>query len=184
MRRYYIDGSCKGIAMGAGIAEIDGIGFMQVHSFHCYHLDTTPLLAETFAFECVLNLIQEQNPADRHIEIITDSDQVYHLFTSELTNPTNNLYIQSLKNRTIPLSRYLRFQVKRENEATEKLLKVAHLLSRNYLDDTIATKIIQQSSSLNFLKTSIGTLGFIFLIGRNLDIFVLKRGRCSHAPND
>lgn len=142
--------------MGAGVVEVDGMGFVYVHAFHRFHLDATPTLAETFAFESALNLIQEQNPSDRHIEVITDSDWVHQMFTSELSIPTNDLYLQSVKNRVLPLSRYLRFQVKRENEASENMLKIAHLLSRAYMDDPLASKIIQQSISLN-LSSAIRT---------------------------
>lgn len=62
MRNYYVDGSCKGIALGLGLWRSMVKSFMQVHSYQCFHLDATPMLAEIFAFECALNLLQEQNP--------------------------------------------------------------------------------------------------------------------------
>jgi hypothetical protein len=38
MRQFIIDGSCKEIAMGAGIVEVDGLGFLNTHTFKTYHL--------------------------------------------------------------------------------------------------------------------------------------------------
>lgn len=60
MRQFIIDGSCKEIAMGAGIVEVDGLGFIKTHTYNTFHVRADAVLAEIYAFDCALQLIQEK----------------------------------------------------------------------------------------------------------------------------
>jgi hypothetical protein len=148
LRLFIIDGSCREIAMGAGIVEIDGQGFMNTHKFNTYHLRADATLAEIFAFDCAMQIIQEKGPTERHFEIYTDHMMVYKLFQEELGQVTNDLYVDQIKKQVGLLKKFTKFEIQMKNDAVKPYMKIAHLLSRDYLEQQTTSKIINQSISL------------------------------------
>lgn len=112
MRQFIIDGSCKEITMGAGIVEVDGLGFMNTQTFNTFHVRADALLAEIYAFDCALQLIETKGNAERHFEIYTDNPTVYKMFNEELYESANDLYIDSLRKQVIILKKFTRFELK------------------------------------------------------------------------
>ena len=152
MRQFIIDGSCKEIAMGAGIVEVDGLGFLKTHTFQTYHLKADAILAEIYALDCALQIIQEKGSAERHFEIFSDHQMVHKLFSKELSKPANDLYIDNLKSQVSLIKKFAKFELRHADKSVEQFAKMAHLLSRQYMEDPLTTKVINQSRSMKLIR--------------------------------
>lgn len=154
MRQFIIDGSCKEIAIGAGIVEVDGLGFLDTHTFNTFHVQADPILAEIYALDCTLQLIETKGSTERHFEIYTDNQMVYRIFNTELYESANDIYIDSLRKQVILLKKFARLELKLKNEGMEHFAKMAHLLSRNYLEHQTISRMINQSISLKVKRVN------------------------------
>lgn len=121
--------------MGAGIVEVDGLGFLDTLTFTKCHLKADAFLAKLFAFDCTLQLIQQKGSAERHFQIYTDNQLVHKLFTKELDDISNDLYIDNLKKQVSLLKKFTKFELQLKNQNIEQFAKMAHLLSREYMDN-------------------------------------------------
>jgi hypothetical protein len=148
LRQFIIDGSCKEIALGAGIVEVDGLGFINTHTFSTFHVRADAVLAEIYAFDCALQLIQEKGNTERHFEIYTDHVVVHKLFNEELNCSSQDLYIDNLKKQVMLLKKFTKFDLQMKNKNVDSFAKMAHLLSREYLEHQTTSKVINQSISL------------------------------------
>lgn len=148
MRQFIIDGSSKGIAMGAGIVEVNGLSFVKTHTFQTYHLKADATLAEIYAFDCALQLIQQKGNAERIFEIYSDHKLVHKLFNKSLDELTNDLYIDNIKKQVALIKKFAKFELRYTDEIVKHYAKMAHLLSREYMMDPLTERIIKQSESL------------------------------------
>jgi ribonuclease HI len=151
MKTFVIDGSCKGICMGAGIVEINSIGFLDVYSFKTYHVEATANLSEVFALECVLNLLRETDNPDNHIVIFTDNEFVLRSFTKDLNKNTNDVYLSLLKKQIKLLKQFIKFEIRQKDGSVKSVHNISHKLSRTYLEDPISNKVMNQTISLNLI---------------------------------
>ena len=138
--------------MGAGIVEVDGLGFLKTHAFQTYHLKADATLAEIYALDCALQIIQEKGSAERHFEIFSDHQMVHKLFSKELAVPSNDLYIDNLKTQVSLIKKFTKFELRYADKSVEKFAKMAHLLSRQYMEDPLTAKVINQSISLKLIR--------------------------------
>ena len=105
--------------MGAGVVEIDGLGFIKTHSFHTFHVHADATLAEVYAFDCALQLIEEKGSAERHFNVYTDHANVYKWFVEELQVMTNDLYIDGIKKRVALLKKFTKFEILLKNDSVD-----------------------------------------------------------------
>lgn len=138
MIQYIIDGSQKGLMVGAGIVEINSYGFFKPYSFSNYHIAASGLLSEIFAVECSIKIIQKYDEKiTTSIRMFTDNDMVVKLFNKDIENGklSSDAYIASIQAQIHILNKLCDFSIRRAQSEHEHLCKIAHKLSREYLSD-------------------------------------------------
>lgn len=145
MKRYYIDGSSKGLGIGAGIVEVNQFNFMNTHEEHCMHPMASALIAEMFALEKTLELAIKGS--ETYVFIIIDNHKVNDYFkfivkNNELHFPlaTNDAYVLHIRKRIVEFYQtradaQLRIRLNNRQDAyTTTFINTAHSLSRNYIN--------------------------------------------------
>lgn len=137
MTIYVVDGSQKGLVMGAGVVEVNDHGFFQPYHFTTYHVEANSLLSEIFAFESVLTIIKKNKEMTTTIHIHTDNNTVIKLFEDDLKNEhlSRNSYILGLQNQLLLIKKFARVSVSRITDNLQPIAHIAHDLSRSYLKD-------------------------------------------------
>lgn len=134
--------------MGAGVVEIDGLGFIKTHTFQTCHVKADGHLSEIFAFDCALQIIQEKGHAERHFEVYSDNQMVHKIFTEGSAIPKkNDIYIENLRKQLQLVKKFTKFELRYPDMGTEQFAKMAHLLSREYMENSLTAKIIAQSQA-------------------------------------
>ncbi|WP_010170505.1 hypothetical protein [Bacillus coahuilensis] len=159
MTQYIIDGSQKGLAIGAGIVEIRNNGFFNLKNFTTYHTAASSVLAEIFALESSLKLIKAlENEFYSRILIFSDNSSVIKFFNDDLKNSnlSSDTYISGIQRQIISLSKMTDISVHRIGNEYLKLHNIAHNLSRLYLQDPNNEAFYNEKSiDLPMLKTSV-----------------------------
>ncbi len=135
--QFILDGSQKGMVIGAGIVKVNSFGFIQNFSFTNYHINPNSCIAEIFAFEKALDLISEDLLLGEEVIIYTDHTKVFKLFSTDIQKGELSLdpYELMVQEALLSLLGSLDIQVLMVNEQVKPLVKVAHNLSRQYLSD-------------------------------------------------
>lgn len=79
MIKFFVDGSNKGIAIGAGVVEVDKFGFMTTYEGHRLHPLADSYLAELFALDLALDVSLEKGY--KNIMVLVDTFRVENSFS-------------------------------------------------------------------------------------------------------
>lgn len=81
MMKFFIDGSAKGLVVGAGVVEVDEFGFMTTYEDHKLHPLAESGLSELFALNLAMEKVLSSNAAQ--ISIFVDTFRIENLFRHE-----------------------------------------------------------------------------------------------------
>jgi len=144
---YVVDGSSKGSVDGAGVVFVDNKGKARELSFTRVNSNSNSLQAESFALECVFNLLLESKKTAKDITIYTDNQALYRYIN--LGYEAKDDYVKTVVKQAILLKKYADFKFELVDETVQSLAKQAHNLSREYMKDQF-----WNSLSLGVLKNT------------------------------
>lgn len=81
MLKFFIDGSSKGLVVGAGVVEVNEFGFMTTHQDHKLHPLAESGLGELFALNLAMDKVLSSDSAK--ISIFVDTFRIENLFKHE-----------------------------------------------------------------------------------------------------
>lgn len=107
MLKFFIDGSAKGLVVGAGVVEVDEFGFMTTYEDHKLHPLADSNLGELFALNLAMDKVLSSNASN--VLIYVDTFRVQNLFNHEVLgqkvvfntlNPTEHItFITSIREK-------------------------------------------------------------------------------------
>ena len=156
--KYIIDGSRKGMVIGAGIVEIDNYGFFENHSFSKNHISATSTLGEFFAMDSALSLIsKKEKDLISRVHIYSDNLTVIKTFNQGTQEEalSKDVYIHSLQKQFILLKKFIEIEVSYITEEYKAFHSFAHCLSRSYMNESdkkVTLEAIQPNSIQNNKK--------------------------------
>lgn len=160
MRTYVIDGSAKGIAIGAGVVEILESGFIQNHTFQAFHTNASAITSEMFAFQMTLDTILKiEGKVPEKITIYTDNDAVYKYFWQEVAKKEKDEYINEIKRQVALLKKFTGFSVKKVDASVAATVKLAHHLSREYMNSSVCKYLFEQTEKNHTVEKQLQMAG-------------------------
>lgn len=141
--RYVVDGSYKGLILGAGIVAIDTNDNVKCHSFIGYNFEGGSLMAEAYAVECAIRLILESPKQQKNMVIYLDNTSLCDMLNSN--KKIKNDYVYSLKKQILLLKKYANLSLRKLTDDVKKYHNQAHKLSRSYMKNTVSVQLSELS---------------------------------------
>lgn len=141
--RYVVDGSSKGLVLGAGIVVIDGSDNVSCHSFIGYNFEGDSQMAEAYAIECAIRLILESPKQQKNMVIYLDNTSLCKKLNSDTTIKSD--YVYSLKKQILLLKKYANLSLRIITADVKTYHKEAHKLSRSYMKNTTFVQLSELS---------------------------------------
>lgn len=148
--KYVVDGSFKGMILGAGVVAVNEKKELELHSFTGYHIHGDSLMAEAFAVNSAIRLILSARKQQKNIAIYIDNTSIVSMLNGK--TEIKNDYVYNVKKQVEILKKYANLSIGSIDSSIKAYAKQAHNLSRAYLKNAVAVQLASPSNKIEVIR--------------------------------